>query len=343
MLNYKRKTRRSALFLIVALFAAFVSSATTAHEIEGGMTTSADDIGEHTSVEQLIRKFRETGNDEYLDLAWEHVEHAIDDGSADPTTLIDAATIAQSRHDFARAIELLDQLLAIQPHNDQAWLLLASINTVIGDLQEARFACKQLRSQPFLVTATCLARANQTEESANHWSEILLTSLNTQRDPGVNSELLAWSQSIAADLLAQSDPQIAIRLYRSSLEQIESSQVRAALVDVLLAENNLEQASVAIHAGESSLPLTVRRFIVAKRMNELDTVAGEIDAANHEFRHWIASNDWQHAREMARFYVDVMERPDLARQLAVRNVEFQMEPEDRLLEQRTRNWQARQY
>jgi hypothetical protein len=51
---------------------------------------------------------------------------------------------------------------------------------------------------------------------------------------------------------------------------------------------------------------------------------------------WIARDDWLHAREMARFYFDVVDRPELARHLASINVSLQREPEDLRLEERTR-------
>ena len=51
---------------------------------------------------------------------------------------------------------------------------------------------------------------------------------------------------------------------------------------------------------------------------------------------WIAAEDWLHAREMARFYLDVVERPALARQLAEVNIKLQREPEDIRLFERTR-------
>ena len=55
-----------------------------------------------------------------------------------------------------------------------------------------------------------------------------------------------------------------------------------------------------------------------------------------EFTEWIADEDWLHAREMARFYIDVDDRPDLARRLALINLDLQREPEDERLERRTR-------
>lgn len=336
MIVSKLGPRWSALVLLAALAAALACPTTKAHEIDDEATTTATTSRSNASIEQLIRRFRETGDDHYLDQAWEEVHDAVDSDSAIPSMLIDAATVAQSKHDFEQAIDFIKRALEIQPYNDQAWLLLASVHSVRGNITAAKFACQQLRGLPFLATVTCLARAIPEQSASARWREMLLASLNVARTSEVDAELLAWAQSVAGDLLATTDPETAIRLYETSLRHVESSQVRAALVDVLLSENSLGRASTVIQAGAPSLPLTIRRFIVAKRMNELDTVADETHVADHEFRHWIATGDWQHAREMARFYVDVVERPDLARRLAVRNLALQHEREDLLLERRTR-------
>ena len=52
---------------------------------------------------------------------------------------------------------------------------------------------------------------------------------------------------------------------------------------------------------------------------------------------WIANEDWLHAREMTRFFIDVVDRPTLARRLALINISLQQEPEDLLLERHTQS------
>ncbi len=61
-----------------------------------------------------------------------------------------------------------------------------------------------------------------------------------------------------------------------------------------------------------------------------------LSRVEQEFQVWIANEDWLHAREMARFYIDVFDEPVLARRLALINISLQQEPEDQRLERRTR-------
>ena len=154
----------------------------------------------------------------------------------------------------------------------------------------------------------------------------------------IPTEILAWSLSVAGDLAAAAgDGQPARLFYARSLSLSERTQVRAALVDVLLEQSEYETALAAIPSTTNALPLVVRRLIAAKRLNRFDEVADESAQVANEFEKWIAVEDWLHAREMARFYLDVVDRPVRARRLANVNIDLQREPEDLRLVQRTRS------
>ncbi|MDX1405370.1 MAG: hypothetical protein R3192_12565 [Woeseiaceae bacterium] len=288
-------------------------------------------------VRSLVTRFRETGNDTHLDKAWSILESAVRQASNDPETLVAAAFVAQSRHEFELAMQLLEQAQSIRRNYDESWLLKASIHLVRGESNEAAQACAQLRSVPPLVVLTCNARVslvNGHSARALAWLGGVLRAVDASETP---PDMYAWALSVAGDLaVATGDAQQARTYYQQSLELAERTQVRAALVDVLLGEGNDQAAWQALDAGTTALPLLVRRFIVAKRLDRLPALAPELDRTEREFEAWIAAEDWLHAREMARFYVDVVSRPDLARRLALINFGLQREPEDLLLEQRTR-------
>lgn len=324
-------------FYCLANFAVlFAAAGASAHSLEHGIEIAASDQPTRNSTRALIGAFRMTGDDDYLEQAWQAISPALRSDTPDVTVLIDAATIAQARHEFADAQRLLADALRQQPGNSQAWLMLAMIHTVTGDWVTARHACMQVRGLPLLATAACLAQVEQLQSTDNRWATALLALLQTAPDDAANPEMRAWFESVAGDVMVAQDPDMAIGWYRSSLRRVERAQVRAALVDALLRLGRLDDARSAVNAGAPSLPLTVRRFIIAKRSGQFSDVVDDVRAAHHDFVHWIEDNDWEHAREMARFYLDVMDRPALARQLAVKNLSLQKEAEDRLLERRTR-------
>lgn len=319
------------LVLLGVLVASCGHTIAEAHEIPG----HADDAAAPTqaTIRELVSAFRRTGDDVHLDHAWSLLEPALDHGMNDADLLVEAAIVAQSRHEFDRALALVDEALAIASNNDQAWLLRASILLVRGEAAAAERACSQLRDVPILIAVTCRARVSIAKGEHEKPLRQLTVLLDSAAAAELNPDGLAWSWSVAGDAAAPIDPARATAYFTTSLQAVESTQVRAALVDVLLAEGRLEDAGRVIDAGADALPLSIRRMIVAKRSGK-ELAAKDIRAADHEFRHWIEDQDWLHAREMARFYLDVLERPALARRLAEINLAKQREPEDLLLASR---------
>lgn len=340
---------RTALPLVALLSALLVSAPVLGHDPlrETHRREHHDHVVDHgndgiqrddvSKVRALVISFRETGDDRYLDEAWEILSAALATEQSDAAMLIAASFVAQSRHKFEYAVKLISQALTIQTNNDEAWLLLASINLVLGKVESADQACRQLLNVAPLVLLTCKARvalASGEHELAFARLIGVLGLADSQRLP---AEVLAWTYSVAGDLAVGNDePNRALQLYRRSLELAERTQVRAALVDVLLDQRRFEDAGFVLDNRSQALPLLVRRLIVAKRLNRVDQRIPELAQVQNEFDVWIANEDWLHAREMTRFFIDVVERPILARRLALINVGLQREPEDLRLEERTR-------
>lgn len=290
------------------------------------------------AVRALVITFRENGDDSSLDEAWQILAPAIETVPAHRDVLVTAAFVAQSRHEFGYALRLLEQALAVNRSNDEAWLLSASINLVRGNAEAAAAACGELRSVPLLVRITCNARVAVANGQYREPLTRLRRVLTVTDAEYVPAEMLAWSYSVAGDLaVGDGDAQAAEDLYGQSLALAERTQVRAALVDVHISEANYERAWQILNAEQQSLPLLVRRLIVARQLKIIHKLQPQLVRVQREFENWIGNEDWLHAREMARFYIDVVSQPDLARQLALINLETQREPEDLRLEERTRS------
>ncbi len=343
-----RPTRRVLLIAVVALSVCVPSFAHDPLRDEqeynhGEHRGESERSTELAEARALIVSFRETGDDRRLDEAWTLLESAIESETRDPETLIAAAFVAQSRHEFTHALQLIRKALAINRNNDEGWLLLASIHLVRGDTEPAATACGQLRNVPPLVLLTCKARValvNGNHRIALARLKGVLNAADSQRLP---EDLLAWSYSVAGDLaVAAGKPQQAVELFQRSLGLAERTQVRAALVDVLLSAADYEDAWQALDAGAPALPSLVRRLIVAKRLNRMHDLQRVLSTVQREFEAWISNEDWLHAREMTRFFIDVVDQPDLARRLALINISLQREPEDLRLETRTRPLTIRQ-
>lgn len=248
-------------------------------------------------------------------------------------TLLDKAMAAQAHHDFATALERTKEALTATPDDDHAWLLRASLHLIRGEIDEAAGSCRALRRSSPLVVVTChanVARAAGNADLIRHKLGSLIEISSTHR---IEPEALAWSLSVAGDLaVAANQPDRAAQYFRRSLEIVDNPQVRASLLDVLIDENKLSEAQRLLNTGESSLTLIMQDLIIRKRQG--DNVVPDIARFDRKFRHWIGHGDYEHAREMARFYLDVADDPERAHALAQINAGLQQEPEDHLLLQR---------
>lgn len=328
---------RRGLILMALLVSTLVASPLEAHDVHAHDDEQPNKSVEPASkddVRDLLRRFRETGDDAWLDRAWTNVESELADGDAD--LLVDAAFVAQARHDFDRALDLTRRALDKRRNFDQAWLLLASVHLVRGETAAAKHACRELQQAHWLAIVGCHARVAHAEGKAGEVRARLERLLAATPELAIDPGLSAWAYGIAGDLaVAGSDSAQAIDHFTQSLGIAESTQVRAALVDVLIRENKLHDAQHVLDDGAGALPLDVRRMIVAKRSGREHEIASAVADADREFQSWIAAKDWLHAREMSRFYLDVMERPELASNLARINLTVQKEPEDQDLYRRS--------
>lgn len=319
-IQYPRCAARGTAALVIALSVAMPSTGVHAHAHHSHgeprpVTAATDAITSGEAPPAEARKTRAGGGEARV-------------ADVRPESLVAAARAAQANHDFDGALTLVDRAVRAQPVNDPAWLLAAAVHLVRGDTAAARQACNRLRQSPAIVTLTCLARVTTAEgDSARALRQLraVLGAVSaTQTAPG----LLAWSYSAAGDAARDRDRAAAAEYYRRSLALRDVDQVRAALVDLLIEHGDLVGAAAALADGGDDLALAVRRMVVATRRGESERLAGDVATYEAQFRSWIAAGDWRHAREMTRFFVDVLPRPALARRLARINLSIQREPED---------------
>ena len=156
-----RKLASPGVLLMFAMAVALASSPAFAHDLhddyDDELAAARFETGDITA---LVSSFRKTGDDDYLDSARSIIEPLLETRPNDAGVLINAAMVAQARHEFSRATDLTQRALAIRPNDNQAWLLLASIHLVRGQRAAADAACQRLRNVPLLVTMTCQARVD---------------------------------------------------------------------------------------------------------------------------------------------------------------------------------------
>ena len=170
------------------------------HEDESGHAAAPVSNAEQDTPRSLLHTFRATGEDAHLDRAWSLVEARLHRGESSPELLIDAALVAQARHRFDTALELTRTALAKNRHDDQAWLLLASVHLVTGEPEFAKKACGEIDRAPWLVIVGCEARVAHASGEAARARPSFERLLAVTQESRIETGTLAWALSVAGDL-----------------------------------------------------------------------------------------------------------------------------------------------
>ena len=241
------------------------------------------------------------------------------------------ATIRQSNHDFKSSRLDLEQAVKREPNNAQAWLTLATVQQVTGDMKSAAYSCnKLLPLTPRLISTTCIAAVDGASGQAAKAFDAINAALT---EPGngraANFGVRTWALTLQAELAERlARPADADRLYRASLA-LDSSDAYtvAAYSDFLIDAGRTQEVLALIPATTRVDILLLRRAIAAK-------VAASPDAAQvaedltQRFAASRARGDRIHLREEARFVLAVKNLPDEAVNLALDNWAVQKEPLD---------------
>ena len=242
--------------------------------------------------------------------------------------LVLRATIRQSLHDFAHARADLEQVVARDANNAQAWLTLATVQHVTGDYTHARASCAQLRGRATVpVQAACVAAIDGAEGKAQQGFNLLQKAIHDSR--GLSREMRAWILTLQAELAERaSQPKTAERLYRQALIlDRRDAYATAAYADFLLDQRRPREVLKLIPADAATDVLMLRRVLAGHTVNAKEA-AREADALAARYAAARSRGDRVHLREEARFLLHVRGDADAAFALATENWRTQKEPAD---------------
>ncbi|CAM2927769.1 hypothetical protein [Janthinobacterium lividum] len=244
------------------------------------------------------------------------------------------ATILQSTHHFAPALQDLDAVVAQQPQNAQAWLTRATVLTVQGDYTQATASCARLSALTTqLVTVTCLANiASVTGRAAS--SERLLE-LTLQRSAGAAPELDSWALTLLAEMATRrGESTLAEARYTSALaQQPRDSYLLGAYADFLLDRQRPQEVARLLKEQQRIDALLLRYALALQALPGQQTAfqAAKAELAAR-FNAAMQRGDTVHQREQARFALFLQQDVPAALQLAQKNWTIQKEvPDMRIL------------
>ena len=241
------------------------------------------------------------------------------------------ATIRQSVHDFNSALRDLDQAVRREPGNAQAWLTLATVQQVTGNLAGAADSCRKVAPlAPPLIGITCLASIDGSQGRAAQAYDTLNNAMVASGAAGRDSiGVRGWALTLQAELAERlARPADAERLYLASLAiDPTDAYTVAAYADFLIDAGRAADVLKLIPADTRGDVLLLRRAIAAKLAGASDAtqLAQELGQRFNASR---ARGDRVHLREEARFALAVKSDPSNALALARDNWAVQKEPLD---------------
>jgi tetratricopeptide (TPR) repeat protein len=245
-----------------------------------------------------------------------------------PAVLTLEATCLQYLHRFSEALRLLNQAIAIDAFNGQAWLTKATILQVQGHFDEARQACRPLiQSSGQLIALTCLTAVNSLTGKLEP-SYTALRDIFTN-DPRLDPALRVWILDQLADMAQRAGDDVAAEGYFQAALQARPADgsTKADYADLLLRHGRAAEVLDRLHGDEQQDNLLLRLAIAAKRLR-----AGQALRLGDEFQDRYEAarrdGDMTHLREQARFLLEVRGNAAAALEVAAHNWNVQREPAD---------------
>ena len=246
-----------------------------------------------------------------------------------PDALVLWATVQQSRHEFAAALQTLDRSLAVRPDDPQAWLTRATVLRVLGRYSQAADACTRFAQLTDSGVGLICVAGIQGVTGQLERAYRALTGLSTQ---GLLDAERAWREAELGEM--------AVRLGRDAdaehwfQQELAHSPndfyVRAAYADLLLRRHRDADALALLKRQESIEPLLLRIAIAQKRLRD-PQLKHSSDLLEAAFAAEAARGEPVHRREQARFLLEVLDRPQDALAVALVNWTTQREPDDALV------------
>lgn len=252
------------------------------------------------------------------------------------------ATIRQAQHDFAAALADLDTLLdpgraaAALPVRAQAELTRAALHQVQGRYAEARQGCERLASKAYAVLGegvalpaqACLAELDHLQgQRTARQADRVLSRLGPADDP--------WLALLRAELAQRAGhrPEADALFRQATAGRAPSLYALAAHADWLLEQGRAGEVARLLAGYEDADALLLRLAIARHGMVQPGTPARghDITTLQARFDAALARGDRGHAREQARFALDLLGDAPQALALALANWAWQREPADALL------------
>jgi Tfp pilus assembly protein PilF len=272
---------------------------------------------------------RETGDARYLGRAEAVIAPLVAQRPPLLNALLVEATILQSRHEFVESRVVLQAILARDSDNPQAWLTLASVAMVQGDLDEAHRDCGRLMGgMDALVVAGCLAAWSSANGHADNALRVL--DLILHQEPNEPAAMQSWAHGLMADAaktLGQVDR--ADAEFAKALQFAPGDNFLLADYADFLLDHGRPQRALELTRDYAQSDTSYLRQVLAESTLGLPATKADILQMASRFHDLEQRGDSRlYGREEARFALQLQNDPTKALRLAQQDWAHPRAPED---------------
>lgn len=276
---------------------------------------------------RYIEQGRSEGDPRFIGQAQAVLSPWWNDQTPPPETLLLRATIRQNAHEFDQALTDLNQVLAVELANAQAWLTKAAILQVQARYDDARRACQRLaRLAAAHVLLGCLSDIAAITGQSVKARELLQPMLADQKLIGRER---IWITTILAETSARIGAIRDAEQYFAEAFKvgIKEQYLLSAYADFLL-DQGRHQDVVSLLRSETRADGLLLRLALAEQALELPSFKSHVFELAARFAASRERGTSVHVREEARFTLALLKDAKKALPLAQANWNVQREPAD---------------
>ncbi len=285
-----------------------------------------------TAAEQLADAYvdysRQVGDAHYAGYAEAIIGPWVQAAAPPASALVIQATILQYRHQFAEARALLQKALASDRGNAQAWLILATLDMVQGDYENANKDCARVANGAGAeIGLACIGNLRSYTGKAGQSLALLQQVENSgRRGP---ASYRAWVEGLMAESAERlGDWPAAEAHYLSALKlQPQDNFLLVAYADFLL-DRGRPREVLPLLADHAQSDTAFLRLALAQSLLHSDQTARYTWIMGARFEALRVRGSEYFGREESRFALQLQHDPPTALEMALRNWEVQKAPWD---------------
>jgi len=281
-----------------------------------------------TLAHAYIDYARSTGDARFLGRAMAVIEPWMSQPSPPIPVALVHATVQQSRHFFEASRKELNAILARDPDNVQAWLTLATVAMVQGDMDLANRACVKLTNtggdfMGMVCTASLRGLTGRAKQA--------YALLGLVEDPGPKAPpaIKAWLEGLMADTAVRlGKPALAEQHFKQALQWTPGDNFLLADYADFLLDQQRPRDALALVQGDSASDTSFLRQVYAETALGLPQAKADTAAMAARFAAMDARGSHVFQREQAGFALHVQHDAPRALALATENWTVQRAPQD---------------